>query len=282
MNIKKSYDNNIRFGVSFKPNNFKEIKQKIEELKELNLDILEIAFLEGVFITEEEGYEIRRESDINDIALSVHSPYYINFNADTEEMIKKSKYHLCKSARIGKIMGAENIVFHPGYYGNNKKNGFDRISERIKEVAEVLKAEFNDSVLRAETMGKKREFGELEEIILLSQLIDNLLPCIDFAHLHARTQRYNSYSEFNKLFKRLEKRLGIEYIKNMHIHVSGIEYGREGEKYHLNLMDSDFRFDEWVEAVREYNIGGNIIIESPEPYEDAIMLKNLYWKKDEN
>jgi len=76
--------------------------------------------------------------------------------------------------------------------------------------------------------------------------------------------------------------LGIEYIKNMHIHVSGIEYGREGEKYHLNLMDSDFRFDEWVEAVREYNIGGNIIIESPEPYEDAIMLKNLYWKKDEN
>ncbi len=282
MNIKKGYEKNIRFGISYKPYDFKDIKKKIIETKKSNLDILEIAFLEGVFINEKEAYELRKEADINDIILSIHSPYYINFNSSKKDIIEKSEFHLLKSARIGKMIGAENIVFHPGYYGNNKKNGYQRIKERLQKISDILKAEFNDSILRAETMGKKREFGELEEIILLSQEIENVLPCIDFAHLHARYKRYNTYSEFNKLFKRLEKRLGIGYIKNMHIHVSGIEYGMEGEKFHLNLMESDFRFDEWIEAVREYDIGGNIIIESPEPYEDAIMLKNLYWKKHED
>jgi len=150
----------------------------------------------------------------------------------------------------------------------------------LNKVVEVNKSELNNITLRPETMGKKNEFGELEETILLCQNISQIAPCIDFAHIHARTGRFNSYREFISLFRKLEKRLGIKYIKNMHMHIAGIEYDKaKGEKYHLNLLESDFNFDELIDSIIDYNIEGTIVIESPDMIGDAIMLKKLYYEK---
>jgi len=58
-------------------------------------------------------------------------------------------------------------------------------------------------------------------------------PCIDFAHLHARSGEENSYEEFTGQLKRIENKLGWSGLENIHIHVSGIEYGQKGERRHL-------------------------------------------------
>ena len=52
-----------------------------------------------------------------------------------------------------------------------------------------------DVWLRPETTGKETQWGDLKECIRLSQDIEGVLPCVDFAHLHARYNGINNTTE---------------------------------------------------------------------------------------
>jgi deoxyribonuclease IV len=105
------------------------------------------------------------------------------------------------------------------------------------------------------------------------------MPCVDFAHLHARTNgKYNSYDEFSEIFQKIEKKLGKRGLDNMHIHITGIAYGPKGEKHHLNLKESDFKYKELAKAFRDFRIKGVVTSESPNIEEDALMMQKLYDK----
>ncbi|HDI47207.1 MAG TPA: hypothetical protein ENF82_05315 [Candidatus Methanomethylia archaeon] len=113
----------------------------------------------------------------------------------------------------------------------------------------------------------------------LSEEIEGVLPCVDFAHLHARSVGgYNTYEEIASIFELLEKRLGKECLRNMHMHFSGIEYGEKGEIKHLNLEESDFNYRDLVKALKDFKVEGVIISESPNIEGDALLLKKLYSK----
>ena len=43
----------------------------------------------------------------------------------------------------------------------------------------------------------------LKQIVKLSSELENVLPCIDFAHFHARTNKKNSYQEFSNLLSHI-------------------------------------------------------------------------------
>jgi len=150
------------------------------------------------------------------------------------------------------------------------------IKRGITEVISILKAERNNVILRPETMGKKTQFGSLEETLLLCRQIERTLPCFDFSHIHAREGKINSYSEFQRIFRKIEKKLGSQALKNIHIHISGSEYNAQGERKHINLQSSDFRYDEWIQALKDLEIEGMVICESPNLEKDALMLKNLH------
>jgi deoxyribonuclease-4 len=62
----------------------------------------------------------------------------------------------------------------------------------------------------------------------------------------------------------------------MHIHLSGIAYGRRGEIKHLNLKESDFQYIEFLKALKERGVKGLIICESPNLEEDALLLQQSY------
>jgi deoxyribonuclease-4 len=64
----------------------------------------------------------------------------------------------------------------------------------------------------------------------------------------------------------------------MHIHLSGIAYGKKGEIKHLMLPESDFRYAELLKALKERKAQGVIICESA-PYleQDALLLQQTYW-----
>ncbi|NTV80674.1 MAG: hypothetical protein HGA24_04535, partial [Candidatus Aminicenantes bacterium] len=50
----------------------------------------------------------------------------------------------------------------------------------------------------------------------------------------------------------------------------------KGEIKHLNLEETDFRYDEWLQALRDLGVEGTVICESPNLEADAVMLKKLY------
>jgi deoxyribonuclease-4 len=125
-------------------------------------------------------------------------------------------------------------------------------------------------------MGKGSQFGTLEEILNLSTEVEGIAPCVDFAHWHARTGAFNSYQEFAAMLSQIENRLGRTALDNMHIHASGIAYGKKGELKHLNLKESDFQYIELIKALKDYKVKGLFICESPNLEEDALLLQTTY------
>lgn len=247
----------------------------IRAIRELNLDCMEVQFVRGVRMKDALAKQVGMVANSLNVVLSVHAPYYINLNADSEVKVRQSIQRLYESARIGSIMGARNIVFHPGYYMKRTRDtAFRRIRDALAELVDEVR-DFG-VVLRPETSGKREQFGELDEIIRLCAELDSALPCIDVSHIHARTMAYNTYDEFTKMLEMIESALGNEALKDMHIHISGIEYDLKGEKRHLNLEESDFRFADFLKALVNFSVNGLIVCESPNLEEDAVMLRKKF------
>jgi deoxyribonuclease-4 len=249
----------------------------IGHVKKLGLDCLEVEFVKGVKMGSDTAREIKERASALGIRLSVHAPYYINLNSPEQGKRLSSQERLIASARTAELLGAKNVVFHGGYYGQDTpEKTYAMIKKSLEEVLSTLRAGKNAATLRLETLGKKSQFGSLDEVLFMCREVDSILPCLDFSHIHAREGGANSYRHFHRILRKVEKKLGQDALSNLHIHISGVHYGLKGEVKHLDLRDSDFHYDDWLQALKDFGVAGMVICESPNLETDAIMLKNLY------
>jgi deoxyribonuclease-4 len=150
------------------------------------------------------------------------------------------------------------------------------VKRELAAVQSIVRSERLAITLRVETMGKRSQFGSLDEVLALSRDIDGLQPCLDFSHLYAREGKVNSYLDFERVLNKVARKLGPRALRNVHIHIAGIQFGDKGEIRHLNLEETEFRYDEWLQALRDLGVEGLVICESPNLEGDAVMLKKLY------
>ena len=129
-------------------------------------------------------------------------------------------------------------------------------------------------------MGKSALLGSFDDVLKMSKAVAGVLPCIDFAHLHARQGdgSFNSYEEWRSILEKMESELGQAALKQMHIHLSGIEYSAKGERNHLPLQESDFDIHSLFAALKHTGAEGRILCESPVLEEDAIYMQ-LLWRE---
>ena len=212
--------------------------------------------------------------------MSVHAPYYINFNSREPEKIEASIKRIYDSARIGSLCGASSIVFHPAYYhSEDSETVFKKVIESLKVLRKTFEDEGIKAVLRPETTGKASQFGSLEETLRMAAEMEGVMPCIDFAHLHARSAgEVNTYDEFENCLTMVEEYLGKDGLKDMHMHVSGIEYTPKGEKNHLVLKESDLNYSALMKALKDFKTEGLVICESPNLEVDAMLLQETFGK----
>ncbi|ADI75009.1 Xylose isomerase domain protein TIM barrel [Methanohalobium evestigatum Z-7303] len=276
--------NNLLFGTAGTPHGTKKkgSVRGVEYVSEIGLDCMELEFVRGVRMKEDKAQSVNVTARNSSVALSVHAPYYINLNSAEQKKIDDSVERIYQSASIGSLCGAESIVFHPAYY---HKDTSDRVYSRVHNLLNDLSSRLEEDdipvVLRPETTGKGTQFGNLDEILSLSSEMEKVQPCIDFSHLHARTNGgMNSFDEFKSVLSKIEDILGKEGLNNMHAHVSGIEYNSKGERNHVNLEESDFNYMQLLQAFNEFEVGGLVICESPNLEEDALLLKNSYFSLD--
>jgi deoxyribonuclease-4 len=252
----------------------------ILRIKELDLNALELGWVRSVRVSEETCAAIQSTAKEQGVLISVHAPYYINLNATDEEWIK-SRQRLMDSAVYGYLAGATDIVFHPGSYFEQPASQVLPIAiKRLESCLDELNSSHNQVTLRPETMGKSAMLGSLEDTLAMSKALPHILPCLDFAHLHARPGdgSVNTYDEFARILDKYAQSLGDQALSQLHIHLSGILYGEKGEKEHLKLQESDLNLPALFKALAEFKCQGRILCESPIMEEDALYMQEL-WNK---
>lgn len=252
----------------------------ILRLRELDLGAFELGWVRSVRVSETTCEAIKAAGEEQDVVLSVHAPYFINLNANEEEW-PKSRKRLMDAAHYGNLAGATEIIFHPGsYFGNPPEEVLPIAIDRLQGCLDELRAGGNQVTLRPETMGKSAMLGSLEDTLEMSKAVKGVLPCLDFAHLHARAGdgSVNSYDEWAAVLEAYRKALGSKALKNLSCHMSGIEYTDKGEKNHLPIKESDFDLEALFKALHDFDCGGRLLCESPVLEDDAMILQQTWMK----
>lgn len=250
----------------------------IEQVNKLKLEAMELEFVHGVRMKAENAKALKAIAEKNNVVLTAHGPYYINLNTTEKDKLEASKKRIYDTAHITNCAGGYSIVYHAGFYmGATPEKTYVAIKKAIQDILDLLQQDNNNIWVRPETTGKATQFGSIQELITLSQELDQVLPCIDFAHLYARTiGKVNEKSDFQNIMEDVEKNLGKEAIKNMHIHMSGMNFGPKGEKNHLIMKESKFNYIAVLEVLKEFNAKGVVISESPNIEEDALLMKKYF------
>lgn len=270
----------LRFGTAGIPTTVqgKPAAEGLAELNRLGLDAMEMEFVHSVWLKQDKAAALGAVAKKNNITLTAHGSYYINLNAKETEKRDASRMRIVEAARRTFEAGGYSITFHPAFYfGEPTEKVASVVLDQMKKIEKELKEHSVKIWVRPETTGKATQFGTYEEILKLSQQLDHCMPCVDFSHIHARSNgKYNSYDEFASVLSTVEKYLGKEGLKNMHIHTSGIAYGEKGEKNHLMLDESDLRYKELCKAWKDFKIEGVVVCESPTMEKDALLLQKTY------
>jgi deoxyribonuclease IV len=266
------------------PNSKNGTADGIKEVNNLNLDSLEIEFVRNIYLKNAKLQtleEIRSNSISNNISLSIHAPYFINLNAKEKYKIENSINYVVDSLLVGQKIKSKIVLFHPGYFLKEERNNVLKIINnniiKILDKFDKNKEDNSKIKLGLELTGKKTQVGSLEDILYFYDNLKsrNIVPVIDFAHVHAR---YNGYFKLNKNIDEFFSKLSSypELLKNIHTHISGINYTIKGEVNHVMLEESDLPYRYIIQKLKELNSTGTIICESPNSSKDAILLKNLY------
>lgn len=277
----------IRFGPagnseSFYAQGYKNTFEAPKWLKEMGLNAYEYSFGRGITLSAEGAQKIRVEAEKNGVRVSAHGPYFINLANPDPEKRENSMRYITDSARRVLDLGGDRVVVHVGAVmkmerGEALKNCREGLTEAYRRMDELGLGAVH---LCVETMGKHSQIGDLTETLSFCQLDERLIPCIDFAHLHALWQGGLTREEdFEKILDELEKTLGIERARNIHIHFSTIEYTAAGEKRHHTFAEKDYgpRFELLAPLLYARGYEPTVICECKGTMaEDALTMRRIF------
>ena len=251
-------------------------------IKNKGLDVFEYSLSRGLTISDDLCKKLGELFKAENIEVTVHAPYYVNFANPDPLMIEKSIGYIIGSLKKLRLMGGKRCVFHPGSCGKLPRHeAYNLLVNNIKILIDKVKNEgLDDMLLCPETMGKSQQLGTLQEVAELCKIDKMLIPTIDFGHINAFTQgSIKGESDYEKIITYLIETIGYEKTNMMHIHFSKIEYGPKGELRHLTFDDNQYgpEFDGLAKILVKYNLNPVIICESKGTQaEDAINMKKIY------
>jgi len=240
------------------------------------LDLFEVQFTRNVRMSHELAKKVRISSEKENVYLSCHAPYYINLSSEKPNIIRKSIDWLLKTAELANLMGAHEIVFHPGYYRKDGK-AYDYVKDGILKVNNFIKEKKWTCWLAPETTGRRSQFGTLDEILDICRET-GASPTIDFAHLHGRTNGgMRKKEDYRRVMDRVEDLLGPKAVKKLHIHFTSLYFEDGDEKHHCVLGEGlGPNFEPLAEVIVEMGLSPTIVSESPILDIDSLKMKAIY------
>lgn len=277
----------IKFGPSgnsqsFYAAGYEHTEEAAAYVKEMGLDCFEYSFGRGVRMGEEKARSIGAAFAKENVEISVHAPYFINFANPDDEMAAKSYGYVLDSAKMVKAMGGRRVVFHPAAQGKDAREiAVSRAEDRLKILRDYIYLnELQDCMFCPETMGKLAQVGTVEEIARFCLVDEIFTPCVDFGHVNAREQgSLKTEEDYRRLLEYLVEKIGYERMKHFHVHFSKIMYGAKGEIKHLTFADEVYgpEFLPLARVLKEMKLEPYIVSESDGTQaEDALAMKRMY------
>ena len=279
-----------RFGPAGIPAAFKTLIERVADVPRLlrneGLDAFEyqaVRWGAKPQMRKEEAEKLGLEAKANNVWLSVHASYFINF-CGAEKIIKASTRRLIASVTAAKWMNAHVVIFHPGFYGGKEPGKvFRKCLKPMKEAVAAMKMlGLEDVRLGPETMGRLSQFGSLDDILHLCKEVEQMQLVIDWGHLHARDSGcLKDVQDFRSIVERVEDVLGTEAARNMHCHFTKVEFSSVGERRHHIMEEAAYGpdFEMFAKVIAEFKLNPVVISESPVQDIDAIRMRDLLKKE---
>ncbi|MBQ8283957.1 MAG: TIM barrel protein [Clostridia bacterium] len=277
----------IKFGPSgncesFYAEGYSHTEEAAAFVKKRGLDCFEYSFGRGVRMSEEKAISIGEAFAKEEIEISAHAPYFVNFANPDDEMAAKSYGYVLDSGKMLKLMGGKRVVFHPAAQGKaSREEAVSLTEERLKILRDYIYLnDMQDMKFCPETMGKLAQIGTVEEITRFCKIDPVYVPCIDFGHINAREQgSLKTVVDYKSRLEYMIGELGFEKMKHFHMHFSKIMYSAKGEIKHLTFEDSVYgpEFEPLAVALKELSLQPYIVSESAGTQaEDAAYMKKVY------
>ena len=236
-------------------------------VRDHGLDLFEYSFGRGVRITESTAKSIGAEADGQNVEISVHAPYFINFASVEQEKADNSIRYLTDSLQALRWFGGRRCVFHPGSEGKQpRREAFARTKDMVEKAVDVVKSlGFDDLYICPETMGKLAQIGTVDEVIELCKIAPNVYPCVDFGHVNCvMGGALKGVDDFQRIIDKMFEGIGEQKTKNMHVHFSKIMYTAKGEVKHLTFEDTIYgpEFEPLGEVIAKNNLTPHVLSES--------------------
>ena len=277
----------IKFGPSGNCESFyaegnAHTEQAAAFVKKRGLDCFEYSFGRGVRMSQDKAISIGEAFARENVEISTHAPYFINFANPDDEMAAKSYGYVLDSANACKLMGGKRVVFHPAAQGKaTRLEAVEKTRERLHTLAEyIVLNNLDDMLFCPETMGKLAQIGTVEEITEFCRIAPFFVPCVDFGHINAREQgSLQSVEDYKSRLEYMIAELGFAKMEHFHVHFSKIMYGGKGEIKHLTFADEIYgpSFEPLAVALKELKLKPYIVSESDGTQaEDAAEMKRIY------
>jgi len=275
-----------RFGPAGVPPIFRMMKASLADVPKLlrveGLDAIEyqaVRWGKQPQIKREDAERFGLEAERNDVWLSLHGSYFINFCGE-RGIVEASKKRLIACSEAAEWMRAHVVVFHAGYYGRKGRcQAYRGCVQVLKDVVETMRSlGIRNVKIGPETMGKQSQVGSLEDILGICEEVEQTQLVIDWSHLHARSGGcFRTAEDFRKVVVEVENRLGTEAAENMHCHFTKIEYTDKGERRHRTLQEKRYGpdFSLLAKIIAEFRLKPVIICESPLLDIDAMKMRDI-------
>ena len=257
--------------------------ESLEEVEKNGLNAQELEFVYNVNVKEDAAKLASESAKKKNIILSAHGSYYINLNSEDKSKIEASKKRIMDACKIADVFSSTrpaHIVFHAGFYGKvSREDTYKTIKKEMTELQEKIQKNKLRCVLAPETTGKESQFGNIDELVRLSNETGCRI-CIDFAHIYARNI---GKLDLEYVFRKIHE---LKFLKDdpfIHCHFTGIEFGPKGEKNHINLTEEFFmplarKLKEESDDRKKNKIDFCIISESPITYKDSLLMRRILEK----
>jgi deoxyribonuclease IV len=254
----------VRFGPSEPPLEG-DFDEAAEALSVSGYTAVEIGLVGGFWLDYDAAPLLGEAFRVRDIVVSVHAPLAAFMgHADRGKKFKMALGMLDHTAGLAKALGAEVIVFHPGFLlGRDHEQTIADVVDQLGDLRERLAAKDRLVPFGVEVMGRVRDFGTLDDVLAIASQVDFVRPVLDFAHMHATSDgAYTDVDSFASALEAADEVMGRG--EPFHIHFSDIAFANRNETKHLPYGEGTLRAEPLRDALAGFERPATVISESPD------------------